>query len=151
MKNTRNKYMTSLSLALALLLAPITGYANHDNNDYDCSFYTLLLDCTLHEDKEAQKKADKLIAILAGGALISALVSTAYDRIAGLEEEEMSLKLQEFSSGKGWRLNETESPIRVSLLPKKNKFINSFQENNTNMSYNFGKKERTILSVSYDF
>ena len=109
--NTRNKYITSLSLSLALLLAPITGYSNHDNNSYDCSFYTLLLDCTSHEAKEAQKKADKLIAILAGGALISALVAVAYDRIAGLEEKEMSLKLQEFSSGKGWRLNETESPI----------------------------------------
>ena len=143
--HTRNKYMTSLSLSLALLLAPITGYSNHDNNSWDCSLLTLGRDCTEHEgDKEAGKK---VIAIIFGAGLIR----LAYDRIAGLEEEEMSLKLQEFSSGKGWRLNETESPIRVSLLPKKNNYINSFQENNTNMSYNFGKKERMILSVSYDF
>ena len=147
MMNTRNKYLTSLSLSLALLLAPITGYSNHDNNSNDCSFYTLFLDCTDHEDEKYKEAGQKVVAILLGAGLIK----LAYDRIAGLEEEEMSLKLQEFSSGKGWRLNETESPIRVSLLPKKNNYINSFQENNTNMSYNFGKKERTILSVSYDF
>ena len=147
MKNTRNKYMTSLSLSLALLLAPITGYSNHDNNSWDCSLLTLGRDCTRHEDEKYKEAGQKVVAILLGAGLIK----LAYDRIAGLEEEEMSLKLQEFSSGKGWRLNETESPIRVSLLPKKNNYINSFQENNTNMSYNFGKKERMILSVSYDF
>ena len=147
MKNTRNKYLTSLSLSLALLLAPITGYSNHDNNSNDCTFITLFLDCTSHEDEKDKAPDQKVVAILLGAGLIK----LAYDRIAGLEEEEMSLKLQEFSSGKGWRLNETESPIRVSLLPKKNKFINSFKENNTNMSYNFGKKERMIFSVSYDF
>ena len=147
MKNTRNKYMTSLSLSLALLLAPITGYSNHDNNSWDCSLLTLGRDCTEHEDEKYKEVGQKVVAVLVGAGLIK----LAYDRIVGLEEEEMSLKLQEFSSGKGWRLNETESPIRVSLLPKKNNYINSFQENNTNMSYNFGKKERMILSVSYDF
>ena len=147
MMNTRNKYLTSLSLSLALLLAPITGYSNHDNNSYDCSWITLNLDCTRHEDEKYKEAGQKVVAVLVGAGLIK----LAYDRIAGLEEEEMSLKLQEFSSGKGWRLNETKSPIRVSLLPKKNNYINSFQENNTNMSYNFGKKERMILSVSYDF
>ena len=147
MKNTRNKYMTSLSLSLALLLAPITGYSNHDNHSWDCSLLTLGRDCTEHEDEKYKEAGQKVVAVLVGAAVIK----LAYDRIAGLEEEEMSLKLQEFSSGKGWRLNETESPIRVSLLPKKNDYINSFQENNTNMSYNFGKKERMILSVSYDF
>ena len=145
--NTRNKYMTSLSLSLALLLAPITGYSNHDNNSNDCTFITLFLDCTSHEDEKHKAPDQKVVAILLGAGLIK----LAYDRIAGLEEEEMSLKLQEFSSGKGWRLNETESPIRVSLLPKKSDHANPYQENNTNMSYNFGKKERTILSVSYDF
>ena len=147
MMNTRNKYLTSLSLSLALLLAPITGYSNHDNNSCDCSFYTLLLDCTRHEDEKYKEAGQKVVAVLVGAGLIK----LAYDRIVGLEEEEMSLKLQEYSSGKGWRLNETKSPIRVSLLPKKNIYINSFQENNTNMSYNFGKKERMIFSVSYDF
>ena len=147
MKNTRNKYMTSLSLSLALLLAPITGYANHDDNDWDCSYNTLFLDCTEHEDEKYKEAGQKVVAVLVGAAVIK----YAYDRVVGLEEEEMSLKLQEYSSGKGWRLNETKSPIRVSLLPKKNVHINSFQENNTNMSYNFGKKERMILSVNYDF
>ena len=147
MMNIRKKYLTSLSLSLALLLAPITGYSNHDNNSYDCSWITLNLDCTRHEDEKYKEAGQKVVAIIFGAGLIK----LAYDRIVGLERQEMSLKLQEYSSGKGWRLNETESPIRVSLLPKKNKFINSFQENNTNMSYNFGKKERTILSVSYDF
>ena len=150
MMNTRNKYLTSLSLSLALLLAPITGYANHDsNNSWVCSSLSLFVDCPSHEheDEKYKEAGQKVVAVLLGAALIG----LAYDRIAGLDEEEMSLKLQEFSSGKGWRLNETESPIRVSLLPKKNNYINSFQENNTNMSYNFGKKERTILSVSYDF
>ena len=145
--NTRNKYLTSLSLSLALLLAPITGYSNHDNNSWDCSLLTLGRDCTEHEDEKYKEAGQKVVAVLVGAAVIK----YAYDRIAGLEEEEMSLKLQEFSSGKGWRLNETKSPIRVSLLPKKNVYINSFQENNTNMSYNFGKKERMILSVNYDF
>ena len=145
--NTRNKYLTSLSLSLALLLAPITGYSNHDNNSYDCSWITLHLDCTRHEDEKYKEAGQKVVAVLVGAALIK----YAYDRVVGLEEEGMSLKIKEYSSGKGWRLNETESPIRVSLLPKKNNYINSFQENNTNMSYNFGKKERTILSVSYDF
>ena len=145
--NTRNKYMTSLSLSLALLLAPITGYANHDNNSNDCTLITLFLDCSEHEDEKYKEAGEKVVAVLVGAGLIM----YAYDRIVGLEEEEMSLKLQEFSSGKGWRLNETKSPIRVSLLPKKNVYINSFQENNTNMSYNFGKKERMILSVNYDF
>ena len=147
MMNTRNKYLTSLSLSLALLLAPITGYSNHDNNSWDCSLLTLGRDCTEHEDEKYKEAGQKVVAVLVGAAVIK----YAYDRIAGLEEEEMSLKLQEFSSGKGWRLNETKSPIRVSLLPKKNVYINSFQENNTNMSYNFGKKERMILSVNYDF
>ena len=147
MMNTRNKYLTSLSLSLALLLAPITGYSNHDNNSYDCSWITLNLDCTRHEDEKYKEAGQKVVAVLVGAAVIK----YAYDRVVGLEEEEMSLKLQEFSSGKGWRLNETGSPIRVSLLPKKSNYINSFQENNINMSYNFGKKERTILSVSYSF
>ena len=147
MMNTRNKYLTSLSLSLALLLAPITGYSNHDNNSNDCSWITLNLDCTRHEDEKYKEAGQKVVAVLVGAGLIK----LAYDRIAGLEEEEMSLKLQEFSSGKGWRLNETESPLRVSLLPKKNDYANPYQENDTNMSYNFGKKERTILSVSYDF
>ena len=145
--NTRNKYLTSLSLSLALLLAPITSYANHDNNSWDCSLLTLGRDCTEHEDEKYKEAGQKVVAVLVGAAVIKYV----YDRIVGLEEEEMSLKLQEYSSGKGWRLNETKSPIRVSLLPKKNNYINSFQENNTNMSYNFGKKERTILSVNYDF
>ena len=145
--NTRNKYITSLSLSLALLLAPITGYSNHDNNSNDCTLITLFLDCSEHEDEKYKEAGEKVVAVLVGAGLIM----YAYDRVVGLEEEEMSLKLQEFSSGKGWRLNERESPIRVSLLPKKNNYINSFQENNTNMSYNFGKKERMILSVSYDF
>ena len=145
--NTRNKYITSLSLSLALLLAPITGYSNHDNNSYDCSWITLNLDCTRHEDEKIKEAGQKVVAVLVGAALIK----YAYDRVVGLEEEEMSLKIREYSSGKGWRLNETESPIRVSLLPKKNDYANPYQENNTNMSYNFGKKERTILSVSYDF
>ena len=145
--NTRNKYLTSLSLSLALLLAPITSYANHDNNSWDCSLLTLGRDCTEHEDEKYKEAGQKVVAVLVGAAVIKYV----YDRIVGLEEEEMSLKLQEFSSGKGWRLNETKSPIRVSLLPKKNIYINSFQENNTNMSYNFGKKERMILSISYDF
>ena len=145
--NTRNKYLTSLSLSLALLLAPISGYSNHDNNSIDCSWITLNLDCTRHEDEKSKEVGQKVVAVLVGAALIK----LAYDRIFGLEEEEMSLKLQEYSSGKGWRLNETESPIRVSLLPKKNDYANPYQENNTNMSYNFGKKERTLLSVHYDF
>ena len=147
MMNTRNKYLTSLSLSLALLLAPITSHANHDNNSWDCSLLTLGRDCTEHEDEKYKEAGQKVVAVLVGAAVIKYV----YDRIVGLEEEEMSLKLQEYSSGKGWRLNETKSPIRVSLLPKKNVYINSFQENNTNMSYNFGKKERTILSVNYDF
>ena len=145
--NTRNKYLIPLSLSLALLLAPITGYSNHDNNSYDCSWITLNLDCTRHEDEKYKEAGQKVVAVLVGAALIK----YAYDRVVGLEEEEMSLKIREYSSGKGWRLNETESPIRVSLLPKKNDYANPYQENNTNMSYNFGKKERTILSVSYDF
>ncbi|MBV32175.1 MAG: hypothetical protein CMK36_01880 [Porticoccaceae bacterium] len=145
--NTRNKYLTSLSLSLALLLAPISGYSNHDNNSIDCSWITLNLDCTRHEDEKSKEAGQKVVAVLVGAALIK----LAYDRIFGLEEEEMSLKLQEYSSGKGWRLNETESPIRVSLLPKKNDYANPYQENNTNMSYNFGKKERMLLSVQYDF
>ena len=145
--NTRNKYLTPLSLSLALLLAPITGYSNHDNNSYDCSWITLNLDCTRHEDEKYKEAGQKVVAVLVGAALIK----YAYDRVVGLEEEEMSLKIREYSSGKGWRLNETESPIRFSLLPKKNDYANPYQENNTNMSYNFGKKERTILSVSYDF
>lgn len=145
--NTRNKYFIPLSLSLALLLAPITGYSNHDNNSYDCSWITLNLDCTRHEDEKYKEAGQKVVAVLVGAALIK----YAYDRVVGLEEEEMSLKIREYSSGKGWRLNETESPIRVSLLPKKNDYANPYQENNTNMSYNFGKKERTILSVSYDF
>ena len=147
MMNTRNKYLTPLSLSLALLLAPITGYSNHDNNSYDCSWITLNLDCTRHEDEKYKEAGQKVVAVLVGAALIK----YAYDRVVGLEEEEMSLKIKEYSSGKGWRLNETESPIRVSLLPKKNDYANPYQKNNTNMSYNFGKKERTILSVSYDF
>tara|TARA_B100001093_G_scaffold503122_1_gene557058 strand:+ start:16263 stop:16706 length:444 start_codon:yes stop_codon:yes gene_type:complete len=147
MMNTRNKYLTSLSLSLALLLAPISGYSNHDNNSIDCSWITLNLDCTRHEDEKSKEAGQKVVAVLVGAALIK----LAYDRIFGLEEEEMSLKLQEYSSGKGWRLNETESPIRVSLLPKKNDYANPYQENNTNMSYNFGKKERMLLSVQYDF
>ena len=145
--NTRNKYLIPLSLSLALLLAPITGYSNHDNNSYDCSWITLNLDCTRHEDEKYKEAGQKVVAVLVGAALIK----YAYDRVVGLEEEEMSLKIKEYSSGKGWRLNETESPIRVSFLPKKNDYANPYQENNTNMSYNFGKKERTILSVSYDF
>ena len=147
MMNTRNKYLIPLSLSLALLLAPITGYSNHDNNSYDCSWITLNLDCTRHEDEKYKEAGQKVVAVLVGAALIK----YAYDRVVGLEEEEMSLKIKEYSSGKGWRLNETESPIRVSLLPKKNDYANPYQKNNTNMSYNFGKKERTILSVSYDF
>ena len=147
MMNTRNKYLIPLSLSLALLLAPITGYSNHDNNSYDCSWITLNLDCTRHEDEKYKEAGQKVVAVLVGAALIK----YAYDRVVGLEEEEMSLKIKEYSSGKGWRLNETESPIRVSFLPKKNDYANPYQENNTNMSYNFGKKERTILSVSYDF
>ena len=147
MMNIRKKYLTSLSLSLALLLAPITGYSNHDNNSYDCSWITLNLDCTRHEDEKYKKAGQKVVAIIFGAGLIK----LAYDRIVGLERQEMSLKLQEYSSGKGWRLNETESPIRVSLLPKKNNYANPYQENNTNMSYNFGKKDRTILSVNYDF
>ncbi len=145
--NTRNKYLIPVSLSLALLLAPITGYSNHDNNSYDCSWITLNLDCTRHEDEKYKEAGQKVVAVLVGAALIK----YAYDRVVGLEEEEMSLKIKEYSSGKGWRLNETESPIRVSFLPKKNDYANPYQENNTNMSYNFGKKERTILSVSYDF
>tara|TARA_E500000178_G_scaffold165101_2_gene164508 strand:- start:3052 stop:3495 length:444 start_codon:yes stop_codon:yes gene_type:complete len=147
MMNIRKKYLTSLSLSLALLLAPITGYSNHDNNSYDCSWITLNLDCTRHEDEKYKEAGQKVVAIIFGAGLIK----LAYDRIVGLERQEMSLKLQEYSSGKGWRLNETESPIRVSLLPKKNDYANPYQENNTNMSYNFGKKDRTILSVNYDF
>tara|TARA_X000000950_G_scaffold148879_1_gene183639 strand:- start:4399 stop:4842 length:444 start_codon:yes stop_codon:yes gene_type:complete len=147
MMNTRNKYLIPVSLSLALLLAPITGYSNHDNNSYDCSWITLNLDCTRHEDEKYKEAGQKVVAVLVGAALIK----YAYDRVVGLEEEEMSLKIKEYSSGKGWRLNETESPIRVSFLPKKNDYANPYQENNTNMSYNFGKKERTILSVSYDF
>ena len=145
--NTRNKYITSLSLSLALLLAPITGYSNHDNNSNDCTLITLFLDCSEHEDEKYKEAGEKVVAVLVGAGLIM----YAYDRVVGLEEEEMSLKLQEFSSGKGWRLNETKSPIRVSFLPKKNNYANPYQENKTNMSYDFGKKERTILSVNYDF
>ena len=136
--NTRNKYLTSLSLSLALLLAPITGYSNHDNNSNDCTLITLFLDCSEHEDEKYKEAGEKVVAVLVGAGLIM----YAYDRVVGLEEEEMSLKLREYSFGKGWRLNETESPIRVSLLPKKNNYINPYQENNT---------KRTILSVSYDF
>ena len=147
MKNTSNKYMTSLSLSLALLLAPITGYSNHDNNSYDCSWITLHLDCTRHEDEKYKEAGQKVVAVLVGAAVIK----YAYDRVVGLEEEEMSLKLQEYSSGKGQRLNETKSPIRVSLLPKKSDYANPYQGNNTNMSYNCGKKDRIILSVNYDF
>jgi len=145
----RNKYITSLYLSFALLLAPITGYANHDNNDrYDCSRLTLGLDCTEHRDtKEKMKKVAKVVGV----GRVVAVVSNVFDGILGMEGEEMSLKLQEYSSGKGWRLSEMESPIRVSFLPKKNDYINPYQENNTNMSYNFEKKERMILSVNYDF
>ena len=122
--NTRNKYITSLSVSLALLLAPITGYSNHDNNDlYDCSWLTLGLDCTEHRDeKEEMKKTAKIVGV----GLVVAIVSNVYDGILGMEEE-ISLKLQEYSSGKGWRLNEIESPIRVSFLPKKNDYAYSYQ------------------------
>ena len=71
MKNTRNKYMTSLSLSLALLLAPITGYANHDNNSYDCSWITLNLDCTRHEDEKYKEAGQKVVAVLVGAGLIT--------------------------------------------------------------------------------
>ena len=97
MMNTRNKYLTSLSLSSALLLAPITGYANHDNNSWDCSWITLNLDCTTHEDEKYKEAGQKVVAVLVGAGLIK----LAYDRIVGLEAEKMSLKLQEFSSGKG--------------------------------------------------
>ena len=141
MMNIRKKYLTSLSLSLALLLAPITGYSNHDNNSYDCSWITLNLDCTRHEDEKYKEAGQKVVAIIFGAGLIK----LAYDRIAGLEEEEMSLKLQEFSSGKGWRLNERQSPIRVSLLPKGNDYANPYRENNTNVLYNFEKRADDLV------
>ena len=50
--NTRNKYLTSLSLSLALLVAPIKGYSNHDNDTWDCSLHSLGRDCTEHEDEK---------------------------------------------------------------------------------------------------
>ena len=108
---------------------------------------TLGRDCTEHEDKKYKESGQKVVAILVGAGLIK----LAYDRIFSLEEEEMSLKFREYSSGNGWRLNEIKSPIRISLLPKKRDNANSFREDYPSMYYSFEKKERTILSVNYDF
>ena len=69
--NTRNKYLTSLSLSLALLLAPITGYSNHDNNSWDCSLLTLGRNCTEHEAEKYKEAGQKVVAVLVGAGVIT--------------------------------------------------------------------------------